>query len=74
MQEHGARVLDEKRELDLKLVKLMQFITLSPVFAGLYEVQQELLRNQRDHMIRYSDVLADRIGWFCGAGVDRGRG
>lgn len=58
------RVVAEKRELDEKLIKLVQFISTSPVFAGLNLMEQNLLREQRDAMMRYSEVLEARIAWF----------
>lgn len=64
MQSHEERVIKEKRELDEKLVKLVQFITASLVFKTLDEYDRMLLREQRDHMMDYSDTLERRISRF----------
>lgn len=64
---HQQRVLDEKRELDEKLVKLRTFIDGSPVFSGLPVTDQSHLKSQLAVMEVYSCILADRIARFGGA-------
>lgn len=61
---HQKRVIDEKRELDEKLVKLSDFINASPIFAGLSATEQANLKAQRTAMEAYSCILADRIVGF----------
>jgi len=64
MQPHEQRVLDEKRELDERLVKLVSFITSSPTFRSLDPEDQRLMREQRKAMLDYSDTLESRIARF----------
>ena len=64
MKPHEQRVVDEKSALDEKLTALVQFICESPLFESLSVREQFLLREQRDHMRGYSDVLAMRIAGF----------
>lgn len=64
MQLHEQRVIHEKRELDEKIIKLSAFISSSPLFRGLPQIDQSLLRDQRETMILYSDILSVRIGRF----------
>lgn len=65
MQPHEQRVLDEKQALDEKLEKLVQFISVSPVFASLDSTDQSLLRDQRIAMADYSLALSRRIERFA---------
>lgn len=60
---HQQRVIGEKVQLDDKLTKLDGFIG-TPVFSGLPETEQELLKLQADAMRVYRDVLARRIEAF----------
>lgn len=64
MQPHQQRVIDEKAELEEKLLKLHQFICASPVFAGLSGAEKELLREQAQIMDQYNDILKERIELF----------
>jgi hypothetical protein len=64
MQPHQQRVVDEKRELDDKLTKLIAFITSSPVFESLDLTDQGLLCDQQGAMTDYSAVLEERIARF----------
>lgn len=61
---HQQRVLDEKSDLDEKLVRLELFIKGSPIFNGLSEHGQDQLKRQRVAMTEYSDILAERIADF----------
>ena len=64
MQLHQQRVIDEKAELDEKLVKLGAFISSSSVFLSLPEDEQLRLKTQAMHMSSYSKVLGERIAAF----------
>lgn len=63
IQPHQQRVLDEKSDLDAKHKKLGEFFN-TPIFKGLPEVEQGLLRAQFNAMGRYTAVLAARIALF----------
>jgi hypothetical protein len=60
------RVVDEKHELDAKLVKLLQF-TLGATFGTLPVAEQERLARQAVAMEAYSAVLEERIFAFNAA-------
>jgi hypothetical protein len=64
MKPHEQRVVDEKTELDAKLLKLCSFIDANPMFHTLSDFDRALLLNQRNAMRRYSDILALRITRF----------
>lgn len=64
MQTHQQRVVDEKRELDDKLTRLVQFIGASPIFSSMAVVDRDLMCEQRDVMMIYSRILRDRIARF----------
>lgn len=64
MQSHEQRVVDEKQALDEKLVALTKFISGNPSFEGMPQGGQVLLREQREVMIAYSDILGLRIASF----------
>jgi hypothetical protein len=66
VQPHQERVLVEKKELDEKLDKLLDFIGAGkgPVYAKLVTEERERLTTQARIMREYSDVLADRIAAF----------
>ncbi len=57
------RVINEKRELEDKILKLAEFI-LSDKFNSLSEDHRFLLAKQQNVMQEYSDVLTDRIRLF----------
>lgn len=65
MQDYQQRVLDEQTALADKLVKLTKFISASDAFAALPDEDKVLLREQRDHMSAYHDVLRRRIERFA---------
>lgn len=60
---HQQRVVDEKTDLDEKLVKLNGFFE-TEMFGGLDEAEKELLIRQAGHMEAYSAVLGERIAAF----------
>ena len=66
MQAHQQRVVDEKKELDDKLGKLLAFIDAGkgPTFSTLVTEERERLTTQARIMREYSDILADRIAAF----------
>jgi hypothetical protein len=64
MKPHEQRVVDEKTELDAKLLKLYEFINTNPLFHQLNDIDRSLLLNQRGAMHSYSEILARRIARF----------
>ena len=60
---HQQRVVDEKAELDGRLVKLLSFFQ-SSTFATLDAAEQVRLRCQARFMDGYSAVLNERINAF----------
>lgn len=64
MQPHQERVVTESNELREKLTRLTAFISGNEAFGKLEEKDQNLLRQQRDIMIEYLDVLGERIARF----------
>jgi hypothetical protein len=67
MSPHQQRVVDEHRELRIKLAALAGFIDSSTVFPTLDALEQTRLRQQELVMDAYADILAERIGAFNGA-------
>jgi len=63
LQPHQQRVIDEKKELDEKLGKLLSFFQ-SPIFVSLAEAERVRLRCQARFMEGYSAVLGERIEAF----------
>lgn len=63
MEPYQERVVEEKKELDVKLRALDDFLE-SETFDGLDNAQQYLLRKQSQHMESYSHVLGERIAAF----------
>lgn len=61
---HQLRVVDEKRELDEKLTKLLNFFQ-TPMFDNLDEAERSRLRNQARFMDGYAAVLQERIAAFA---------
>lgn len=60
---HQQRVIDEHRDLTIKLNKLREFIK-TPFFASLAQAEQIRLRYQSQFMEGYATVLSDRITAF----------
>jgi hypothetical protein len=54
------RVIEEKKELDARLVKLSELLS-GKAFAVMAEDDQELLLSQKNHMSCYSGILGERI-------------
>ena len=63
LQPHQQRVVDEKRELDVKLTKLDAF-GRTELFKTLPEDEQGRLNRQHSLMEQYSAVLGERIAAF----------
>ena len=61
---HQERVINELKELELKITNLTSFITSSTIYPTLDITEQELLVNQKDIMIEYSNILKERISSF----------
>jgi hypothetical protein len=64
LQPHQKRVMDEKLDLDLKIMALTSFIQSSNVFSGLPEPERMRLYAQRRVMAEYSTILGERIAAF----------
>lgn len=61
LPEAYLRILDEKRELDNKIVKLNAFLSDNDRTQRIGYQQLELLRRQLDIMLEYSSILNTRI-------------
>lgn len=66
LQPHQQRVVEEKRELDERLAKLVDFIENNPTFKStvLIEAERNRLRRQRTKMEELSQILGERIAAF----------
>lgn len=69
MKPHEERVVVEKHELDEKIVRLAAFIQ-SEAFDKVPASEQSLLREQHGTMIRYSDILGERIDVFISRSIE----
>jgi hypothetical protein len=63
MQPHQERVVEEKKDLDVKIQKLTAFIGGS-LFASLDAAERSRLSIQLQHMNGYSEILSQRISAF----------
>ncbi len=63
MQPFQTRVIEEKRELDLKLFRLKAF-EFEPVYTSLSPAEMDRLARQYKIMEQYSAILAERIAAF----------
>lgn len=63
-QPHQQRVIDEKNELDAKVVSLLDFISNNPIYSTLDPKEQADLYMQLQQMMHYSDTLNRRIRRF----------
>jgi hypothetical protein len=72
LQPHQQRVVNEKAELDEKILKLSAFINTfdKPYskFAALPEPERARMYAQLRAMVEYSAILGERIGAFDAAG------
>ena len=66
LQPHQQRVVEEKRELDERLAKLVDFIENNPTFNStvLIEAKRNRLHRQRVKMEELSQILGERIAAF----------
>jgi hypothetical protein len=64
MQPHQQRVVEEKKELDGKLDRLIAFIDANPAFGVLYGDERKRLNLQVQVMTEYSSILSQRIAAF----------
>lgn len=63
MREYQQRVVEEKKELDIKIAKLDAFVG-GAVYFDLDDEEQDRLTAQRTAMGEYSDILGERIEAF----------
>lgn len=63
MQPHQQRVVNEKKELDDKLSKLVMF-THGDIFRTLVPEERDRLEKQATAMTQYSQILGERIAAF----------
>jgi hypothetical protein len=63
-QPHEQRVVDEKKELDIKLEALQDFIENNRIYLQLASNEQVRLQLQFRLMVLYSNVLGERIDYF----------
>lgn len=63
LQPHQQRVVDEKHELDTRILKLRCFL-LTPIFQSLDAAEQKRLERQAVAMGGYSQILSERINAF----------
>ncbi len=61
---HQQRVIDEKRDLDDRALKLGNFIGLNPIYKTLDVSEQDRMMKQYEIMCKYSAILGDRIAAF----------
>lgn len=58
---HIERMQIELTELAERCVKLVAFISSNPTFKQLPSDEQQLMREQLDHMMQYHDTLETRL-------------
>jgi len=58
---HLQRVVEEKKELDVKAHALSEFIGRNPGFDMLNAAEQERLKEQCEVMWQYSEILGARL-------------
>lgn len=63
LQPHQQRVVDERTDLNDKITKIHAFFK-NEVFNGLPQEDQDLLNEQSQIMMNYSDILLKRINRF----------
>ena len=61
---HQQRVIDERDELNEKLLKLQDFISSSSVFENLADEEKSRLLSQCKAMVEYWSILDERISNF----------
>ena len=61
MEAYQERVVEEKKELDIKLAALKEFTLFRVTFQKLSSEEQERLCRQQNAMEDYSEILGERI-------------
>jgi len=61
---HQQRVVDEKKELELRIADLEHFVNYNDIFNSLSEMNQRLLLMQLKTMKTYCDIIGARISLF----------
>ena len=61
MNNYKLRLQKELEDLDFKIEKLNNFIEKNDIFKTIDLKEQELLKEQREIMIKYADILRKRI-------------
>ncbi len=61
MEPHIEKLKIEREDLDQKIEKLESFISNNQKFNELDYIDKELMSNQLEYMMHYSDVLSERI-------------
>jgi uncharacterized protein YdcH (DUF465 family) len=64
--DYQQRVIEEKDELDKKIVALTTFIGHNRAWDNLTSMEKDRMRRQRWVMKLYSEILAERIEAFQG--------
>lgn len=64
LQQHQQRVIEERNDLQSKLMALHGFICKGSVFETLDVSEQDRLREQANIMGQYDDILKARIDAF----------
>lgn len=63
MQEYQQRVIEEKKELDIKITNLSKFLH-TDTYESLTQLNKDLLDDQLNVMLQYSGILSQRIELF----------
>ena len=61
MNNYKLRLQKELEDLDLKIEKLNSFIEKNEIFKTIDLKEQELLKEQREIMTKYANILRKRI-------------
>lgn len=61
MQDYQERVVEEKTELDVKIIKLVGFIASVGYVNNVSQEEKQRMRNQLYAMLHYSQILEERI-------------
>ncbi|BBM40549.1 hypothetical protein JCM16776_0769 [Leptotrichia shahii] len=61
MNNYKLRLQKELEDLDLKIEKLNNFIEKNEIFKTIDLKEQELLKEQREIMTKYANILRKRI-------------
>ena len=67
MKEFLDRMIEEHKDLDMKVAKIELFKTLSK-YQDLTIIEKDLLDMQLTHMKRYNEILSKRIGYYLSGG------